>query len=66
MSEDEPGFRVVTCDACQTYVKVIEFPLLKEMGFDLADMASLPLDIIAQEKGYARMAPNPISLKKIA
>ncbi|TKB24835.1 formate dehydrogenase accessory protein FdhE [Desulfopila sp. IMCC35006] len=66
MSEDEPGFRVVTCDACQTYVKVIEFPLLKEMGFDLADLASLPLDIIAQQKGFARMAPNPISLKKIA
>lgn len=65
LSDDEPGFRVVTCDECQTYVKVMEYPVLKEMGFDLADLASLPLDIIAQEKGYVRMAPNPISLKKM-
>jgi FdhE protein len=66
VSEDEPGFRVVTCDECQTYVKVMEHSVIKEMGIDLADMASLPLDIVAQGKGYVRMAPNPISLKKMA
>ena len=66
MSEDEPGFRVVTCDDCRTYVKVIESSVLGEMTVDLADMASLPLDIVAQGKGYVRMAPNPISLKKMA
>ncbi len=65
MTEDEPGFRVVTCDECQTYVKVMEHPVLNEMGGDLADMASLPLDIVAQGKGYVRMAPNPISLQKM-
>ena len=31
----------------------------------LADLASLPLDIVAQGKGFARTAPNPIGLKKI-
>lgn len=66
LSDDEPGFRIVTCDACQTYVKAIEQPFITRMGFDLADMASLPLDIIAQEKGYARLAPNPISLTKMS
>jgi FdhE protein len=66
MSEDEPGYRIATCDACHTYVKVLEGPALKEMSLDLADMASLPLDIVAQEKGYMRTAPNPISLKKMA
>ena len=65
ISEDEPGFRVITCDECHTYVKVIEFPLLQKMGFDLADLASLPLDIIAQGKGFSRMAPNPISLSQM-
>jgi FdhE protein len=65
-SEDEPGCRVITCDGCRTYVKVIEHPLLKKMGIDLADMASLPLDIVAQEKGFTRTVPNPISLKKMA
>ncbi|MBI5556424.1 MAG: formate dehydrogenase accessory protein FdhE [Deltaproteobacteria bacterium] len=65
MSEGEPGYRIVTCDACQTYVKVVESSVLKEMTLDLADMVSLPLDIVAQGKGFQRMAPNPISLKKI-
>ena len=32
----------------------IEHPMLQKMGFDLADLASLPLDIIAQEKGFTR------------
>lgn len=66
LSEDEPGFRLITCDACHSYIKVVENPALKEMGLDLADMASLPLDIVAQEKGFARAAPNPIGLKKMA
>ena len=65
LSEDEPGFRVVTCDECQSYVKVMESSALKDMTVDLADIASLPLDIVAQQKGYLRMAPNPISLKNI-
>jgi FdhE protein len=65
VSEDEPGFRIATCDECRTYVKVMESSVLTEMTVDLADMASLPLDIVAQGKGYARMAPNPISLKKM-
>ena len=64
-AEGETGFRVATCDTCRTYVKVVEGGLVKEMTADLADLASLPLDIVAQEKGYTRTAPNPIGLKKI-
>jgi FdhE protein len=66
MSEDEPGFRVVTCDSCRTYTKVMDHSILKEMTVDLADMASLPLDIVTQGKGYARMAPNPIGFRHLA
>jgi FdhE protein len=65
LSDDEPGFRIITCEKCRTYVKVLENPVIKEMGLNLADLASLPLDIVAQEKGYARTAPNPIGLKKM-
>jgi FdhE protein len=65
VSDDEPGFSISTCDACHTYVKVAENSILSKMTLDLADLASLPLDIIAQEKGYARKSPNPISLKKM-
>jgi FdhE protein len=65
-AEKEAGFRVTTCDACRTYIKVVEGGLLHEMNPDLADLASLPLDIVAQGKGYSRTAPNPIGLKKIS
>ena len=64
-SEDEPGCRVITCDSCHTYIKVIEPPLLKKMGMDLADLATLPMDVVAQDKGFSRAAPNPISLKRM-
>jgi len=65
LSDDEPGFRVATCNTCKTYVKVVESSVLKKMTMDQADMASLPLDMIVQGKGFARMAPNPIGLKKM-
>ncbi len=65
LSDGESGFRLTTCEDCHTYVKVVESSILEKMSFDLADMASLPLDIIAQEKGYTRTVPNPISLKKM-
>ncbi|MDW7772156.1 MAG: formate dehydrogenase accessory protein FdhE [Desulfobulbaceae bacterium] len=63
--EEEPGFRVAACDECRTYVKVVENSILSEMSIDLADLASLPLDIVAQEKGYVRTTPNPIGMKKM-
>lgn len=63
--EEESGFRISACDACQTYVKITEGSVLDEMTIDLADMVSLPLDIVAQEKGYARRAPNPIGLTRM-
>lgn len=65
ISDDEPGFRVATCDDCMSYVKVIEDSIFKKMTIDLADLASLPLDIVAQGKKFLRPAPNPIGLKKM-
>ena len=63
--QDEEGFRVDGCDECGTYVKTITADLLKEMSPDLADMVSLPLDIVAQGKGYRRLSPNPIGITKV-
>ncbi len=65
MSDDEPGFRIATCETCRTYVKVVEGEMLQGLTMDQADLASLPLDIVAQGKGYERLTPNPISLKKM-
>ena len=65
MSDDEPGYRISLCDECRTYVKSVDNSILKEMTADQADLASLPLDIVAQGKNYSRKAPNPIGLTKI-
>lgn len=63
--EDEKGFRIDTCDACKSYWKTFEPGLLTGMSADLADIVSLPLDIIAQGRGFSRHSPNPIGLIKM-
>ena len=64
--EEEKGFQVAACESCRSYIKIVDSSVLGDMSVDVADMVSLPLDIVAQEKGYARMTPNPIGLKKMA
>jgi len=64
--EGEEGFRVQTCEVCRSYVKVVEEDLLSGMTPDLADLISLPLDIVIQEKGFKRSSPNPIGMVRMS
>ncbi|MCL5977683.1 MAG: formate dehydrogenase accessory protein FdhE [Nitrospirae bacterium] len=64
--EDEKGFRIDTCDSCDSYVKTVESGLINELNPDVADLVSLPLDIIAQGKSYKRHSPNPIGMIRMA
>lgn len=65
-AEDEAGFRVEACDSCGSYIKSITSPeLLNKYPFDLADIVSLPLDIVAQKKGYRRNSPNTLGMTKM-
>jgi FdhE protein len=64
--EGEEEFRVNTCDACKSYVKTIEAGLLSRTGCEVADLMSLPLDIVVQEKGFQRRSPNPIGMTRIS
>lgn len=57
-----PYIRVECCDACHTYIKSID---LSKNG--LADplvdeLASVPLDLWAQEHGYAKLRPNLLGM----
>lgn len=63
--EKEEGFAVNTCDLCRSYVKTVDEPLIARYSPDIADIVSLPLDIIVQEKGYQRRSPNPLGMRKI-
>ena len=64
--EKEAGFRVRACNACRAYVKIVDRELLMRMTPDLADLISLPLDIVIQEKGYKRSSPNAIGMVRMS
>lgn len=61
-AEEFPYIRVECCDACRTYIKSID---LSKNG--LADplvdeLASVPLDLWAQDHGYAKLHPNLLGM----
>ena len=50
--------RIDACDSCRTYIKTID---LSKDGLAVPtvdDLASLPLDLWARERGYQRLYPN--------
>lgn len=54
-SEEEPGFRVDVCHTCNHYIKTTDFRQLDRKAYPLLDdLASLPLDILAGQKGFQR------------
>lgn len=63
--EGEEGFTIMTCDVCRSYTKMVDADMIAGSSAEIADLASLPLDILVQEKGYMRRSPNPIGMTKI-
>jgi FdhE protein len=59
---DSGAVKAETCDDCQTYAKMLY--QAKDMKVDpfADDLASLGLDILVSEAGWARHAPNPLLL----
>ncbi|HET6513847.1 MAG TPA: formate dehydrogenase accessory protein FdhE [Thermodesulfovibrionales bacterium] len=66
-AEEENGFRIDACDRCGSYVKTVNQAILDNDSLtpELADLVSLPLDIIAQGKGYHRLARNPVGMLRM-
>jgi FdhE protein len=62
----EKGCSVRACDLCKLYVKIADEKQLGRMTPDLADLMSLPLDIVVQEKGYKRPSPNPVGMVRMS
>jgi FdhE protein len=61
-AEQFPHLRVECCDACHTYIKSVD--LTKNGLADplVDELASVPLDLWAQEHGYAKLHPNLFGL----
>lgn len=65
VTEQEGGVSINTCDLCRSYIKTVDSAVVAQFTSEGADLVSLPLDILVQEKGYARRSPNPIGLRKL-
>ncbi len=61
-AEDFEHVRVEACDSCQMYIKTVDMTKsgLAEPVVD--EIASIPLDIWAQESGYAKLQVNLLQL----
>jgi len=61
-ADNLPAIRVECCDTCQIYIKCIDLTKsgLAEPLVD--ELASVPLDLWAQEHGYAKLQPNLLGM----
>ncbi len=50
--------RIEACDSCRTYIKSIDMTRNGLAVPEVDDLATLPLDLWAAEKGYSRRQPN--------
>jgi FdhE protein len=53
-----PWMRVDACDTCRTYVKSIDLTRNPDAEPVVDELASTPLDVIARERGYTKLATN--------
>jgi FdhE protein len=63
---NEQGLTITTCDHCRSYVKTFDAAMHRGVTPDAADLMSLPLDLVVQEKGYLRRAPNPLGMLRMS
>jgi FdhE protein len=55
-----PAVSAETCDACHGYLKLLRMDRDPEVDPVADDLASLALDLLLDERGYARGGPNPM------
>ena len=53
-----PWIRIDACDACRTYLKAVDLSKEPDAEPVVDELASTPLDVIARERGYAKVTPN--------
>lgn len=57
----DQGTRAVSCEECKTYIKTLfitcreNSKTLRDLDIDIEDVATIPLDIIADQRGYTAL-----------
>jgi FdhE protein len=59
---DSGATKAETCDACRTYAKMFYQARDAKVDPFADDLATLGLDVLTAEGGWARHAPNPLLL----
>jgi FdhE protein len=65
---DEEEIRVELCKSCNSYIKSVrqkDEVYVKYSDPHLIDIISLPLDVVAQQRGFIRRSPNIIGIREI-
>lgn len=61
-AEQFPHVRVECCDACQTYIKTVDFTKNGHADPFVDELAAIPLDLWAQEHGYQKLRLNVLGM----
>jgi len=57
-AEELKHVRVEACDTCRTYIKTVDLTKSGRAEPVVDEMASIPLDLWASERGYTKLHPN--------
>jgi formate dehydrogenase accessory protein FdhE len=57
-AEDMPHIRVECCESCKRYIKSIDLTKDQRPVPPVDELAAIPLDLWAREKGYIKIQPN--------
>jgi FdhE protein len=57
-AQEIPWMRVEACDTCRTYLKSADLTVNAHVEPVVDELASVPLDVIAREAGYSKLAAN--------
>ena len=57
-AQEIPWMRVEACDTCKKYIKSVDLTLNWDAEPVVDELASTPLDVIAHEHGYTKIAPT--------
>lgn len=61
-AQEIPWVRVEGCDACRRYLKVVDLTQEAEAEPVTDEIGSTPLDVIARERGYAKITRNLLGI----
>jgi len=60
----DQGTRAISCEECKTYIKTIfmtcrdDSKTPMDLDMDIEDVATIPLDMIANQQGYTALCQN--------